>query len=129
MEGKETKLSITQEQAEAFASWQKGYRERISLVKAALRQELGVKKCESCNSYIAMNKMLAEIDSLEILEGSANINGIDIESDFKFGFVFADYRTGVKEAFWEDNPTVEATLEDIMLERPMKQLGEIFFGK
>lgn len=129
MEGKETRLSITKEQAEAFASWKKGYRERISLVKAVLRQELGVKKCENCKSYTAMNKMLAEIDSLEILEGSACIDGMDIESDFKFGFVLADYRTGVREAFWEDNTTVEATLPDIILERPMKQLGEIFFGK
>ena len=123
----EKKLTITKEQAEAFAKWQEEYHTKIYLVRATLRQGLDTKKCESCTLYTAMNNMLEEIKSLKITEGSADINGIKIESDVRFGFVLSSYMNSIREAFWNGNNTVEATLVEIILEVPSKQFNKIFF--
>ena len=129
MEGKETKLSITKEQAEAFEKWKDDYFKLNSLVKAVLRQELGAKKYESCELCTAINNMQRKITTLTITEGEARFDGVQIESEWEFGFAISSYMTSIEKAFFEDNATVEDALSDQLVKSPCKQLEEIFFGK
>lgn len=124
----ETKLSITKEQAEAFAKWQFEYDREIFLVNAVLRQELTPKGCENCKLYKTMKAMGGKVMSLTIAEGAAQIDGDDIKSDLELGFALSRYMTSIEEAFNGNNYT-EQVLIDRMLERPREQLEEIFFGK
>ncbi len=86
----ETKLTITKEQAEAFANWKKEYRADIEFAKIILEQELG-EQCSKSKLYAMLGSMEDIIKTLEVREGSASVYGKEIASDMQFGVEVARY--------------------------------------
>ncbi len=127
MEEKNTNLSITKEQAEAFAKWKQKYTEKISFAIVVLREELGVEKYEESKLYMVMKNMKREVNALEITKGSAEIGGKKIVSDIEFGFVLTNYIDTIKEVFWAEYNDSDGVLPYSLFES-MGELHKIFLN-
>ncbi len=115
----ETKLTITKEQAEAFANWKKEYREDIRFAKMILKQELG-DECGKSKLYAMLNCIGTAIRTMDIQEGLATVYQNGIVSDIQFGREFERYLNRISDNLKEFSPEIEDRLCDKHLSNALK---------
>ncbi len=121
----ETKLSITKEQAAAFASWKEQYVNKIDFAEGVLRQELG-KKAKKTQLFLNFEEMKEIIEQLEVAEGSAKFSGEEITSDMRFGFQVSGYIHALFSTLFKEQGTKKVELGIRLLEEPTEKLSKIF---
>lgn len=121
----ETKLSITKEQAEAFAIWKKQYVSEIDFAEGVLRQELG-KKAKKTQLFRNFEEMKEIIEQLEVAEGSAKFLGEEIISDMRFGVKVSDYMHSLWVNLFEKQEPKKVAVGRRLAEIPQEKLYKIF---
>lgn len=121
----ETKLSITKEQAAAFASWKEQYVNEIDFAEGVLRQELG-KKAKKTQLFRNFEEMKEIIKQLEVSEGSAKFSEKEITSDMRFGFKVSEYIHSLCSALFESQGAKKVALGMRLIEEPEEKLFKIF---
>lgn len=121
----ETKLSITKEQAAAFASWKEQYVNEIDFAEGVLRQELG-KKAKKTQLFRNFEEMKEIIKQLEVSEGSAKFLGEEITSDMRFGVKVSDYMHSLWVNLFEKQEPKKVAVGRRLAEIPQEKLYKIF---
>lgn len=121
----ETKLSITKEQAEAFANWKAEYIDDINFAEAVLQQALGNKKCDETQMGKNLGKMKEIVATVEIEEGLAKFFAKEITSNMGFGAALYEYKTNLSKALWEQQDKITVGMAEKFSKAAIR-LFEIF---